>query len=437
MFFTDFDLVFWVQSLFRETRRPESQHAATRPKPQPAKFQSITTSVRTSGADSTPTALKWKWQYDSKARLSQILGPGGASTRIAYTESEAEPHAAVPGAQQRLFRSDARGRLLSAEGAKGKLAIVYHASGMPAEVRGDGAPAIRYEYHGQDRLTQTRIGKRAAIRYRYDYLGRLTAITTPAGEITYDYHRATNTIVRHLPNGMQTFRRYDDEGKLAKLTHADSKNRIVAEYAYSYRPDGLIEGIGEISQRTGERSHRYQYDLMQRLIAVHGEDGERSYSYRYDSLGNLEESRTSDGQSLQLTSGATGILSSDSRGISRADARGHIRPLPGAADSIDYDFNSAGELEEAKGQNVRYSYNALGLLTARTIGGRQTRYLPDPFADAWQPLWRRDADGSEALIIWDGAVPLVEFRDGAVRYRLEDYLGSARVELDESGHITA
>ncbi|MBI3610871.1 MAG: RHS repeat-associated core domain-containing protein [Nitrospirae bacterium] len=388
--------------------------------------------------------LTWQWRYDPNGRLSEIEAPGNVTTRVTYTNSEAKAGKAQTSTiefdgEKRTFTWDPQDRLVSAEGSGGTVAINHNAAGLPAEVRSGGAPTIRYGYDVQDRLIETRIGDGAAIRYHFDYLGRLAAIVTPAGEITYSYDRAENRVVRRLPNGVQTIRGYDDEGKLIALTHVDAKNFIIAKYAYTYRPDGLIGEITEKSQRSGEQIYRYEYDLMQRLTGVkYGGEG-RSVRYGYDSLGNLAESQTAGGPALRFTSTPAGALATDSRGATRTDERGHIRQLPDSPSPIDYTFNGAGELSVAvaNGKKLGYAYNALGLLTARRVDGRETRYLPDPFADVWHPLWQRDPEGKETVTVWDGAVPLVELQGKEVRFRLEDHLGSVRMEVDNSGRVAA
>jgi RHS repeat-associated protein len=402
----------------------------------PAAYEAITTTVNTSPAEGVPAELRWHWQYDLQGRVTEVLGPGGAMTRIAYSQTKIDAEA-TPGKERRVLAYDAEGRLLTAQGPGGNVSVHYHKTGMPAEVRTDRAPVLRYQYDGLDRLIQTRIGEKTIISYRYDYLGRIAGMNTPAGTVTWRYHPAANTIIRRLPNGVQTVRRYDDEGKLASITHVDAKQQVVAEYAYAYRPDGLIDRIAERNQRDGGRDCRYTYDLMQRVTAVACQGGGHSYAYVYDSIGNVEEVRVGENELLRFTSAPTGALTSDSRGSSAVDARGHIRLLPGDRGPVDYEFNTSGDLAAAREGSVRYAYNALGLLMTRSVQGRETRYLPDPFADAWQPLWRRNADGSESAIVWDGDTPLMEIRGSEVLYRLEDHAGSVRVELNKSGNVAA
>lgn len=402
----------------------------------PAIFKTVTTTVNANISQEDAAELTWEWRYDNDGHLSEIVRPGGVTSRIEYEPFDTETEGKVKDGQRRQFAYDEGGRLLSAGGTDGNVSFKYYTTGMPAEIRSDEAPLIRYIYDVQDRLVEMHIGDEV-IRYRYDYLNRLATINTPTGEITYRYQNATNTLIRRLPNGIQTFREYDDEGMLAKLTHADSKNYIIAEYEYAYRPDGLIKRITERNQRHGERVFQYEYDRMQRLTAVRGPNEKLSHRYGYDVLGNLAESKRGDNRPLSFTSAPTGDLSADSRGVTWTDSRGHIRQLPVSPKSIDYDFSRTGELTSARGNSLCYTYNALGLMTARSVNGHETRYLPDPFADAWQPLWRLDAGGSETIFVWDGAVPLLEIQGKEVRYRLEDHLGSTRVKIGSGDKIEA
>ncbi|WP_282610865.1 RHS repeat-associated core domain-containing protein [Pelagibius sp. Alg239-R121] len=394
------------------------------------------------GANGTST-LNWSWRYDSEGRPTEIVGPGSTAALIHYEGSDKTGAKTTTTTvefrdESRTFVIDSQGRLLRGEAPGGDIAFHYGSSGLPIEVRSSGAPTLRYRYDVWGNLVELQIGKATTIGYRYDYLGRLTTTITPAGEITYKYHRASNTIVRRLPNGIESIRKFDDEGELVELTHVDSRRRILAQYAYTYRPDGLLRMVSELSYDGRNHDCTYDYDVMQRLtgVACQGGDG-RSYHYKYDALGNLAEAQSGLEETLHFTSTPTGALMADNRGSVHLDARGHVRQLPTLPKAIDYKYNGAGELITARGAAVGYTYNALGLLTKRLVEGRTTAFLPDPFTDAWRPLWRRDADSAETIIVWDGAVPLMELRDGNIRYRLEDHLASVRVELNGSGDLTS
>ncbi|MGE3512170.1 MAG: RHS repeat-associated core domain-containing protein, partial [Vicinamibacterales bacterium] len=358
------------------------------------------------------------------------------TTRVAYSSDPPGPAGATTG-DRRVFVRDGLGRLVRAESATGLVAISYGADGLPLEVQSDGSPPLRYTSDVFGRLSAMQVGAGPTIRYRYDYLGRLAALATPAGDITYTYQAGLNTVVRRLPNGVQTFWKYDDEGRLWELTHADGQSRVIAAFSYSYRPDGLLAGISEGIRDRGRLACRYEYDLMHRLTAFVCSGDRGPFRYRYDALGNLVESQAIGAETTRFSSTPAGAPASDSRGVVRVDARGHVRQLPASGASRDFDFTPAGELASVEHSAVKYLYNALGLLTGRVVDGRTTTYLPNPFADAWQPLWQRDADGAETVTVWDGAVPLMRLRGDRVSYQLEDHLASTRVEVDANGQAVS
>jgi RHS repeat-associated protein len=388
--------------------------------------------------ESPPGPPTWNWQYDDDGRVARLDGPGGGVTRFVYGRQANQPAGPVASGERRVFTLDREGRLVKAAGAAGTTTFSYRAGEVPTDVRSDGLPNVSYVHDVWGRPSETRIGANVSIRRRYDYLGRLAAIETPGGDITFTYDLGSDTVVRRLPNGVRTLRKYDDEGRLAELIHVDARDRIIARYTYTYRADGLIAAIVEASQRHGERAWQYSYDPMHRLTAVERPGAGAAYTFLYDTAGNLIESRAADGRQLRFASTPAGALTFDSRGASRLDGRGLVRLLPASAPPIEYDFNSAGELSAADDGAVRYSYNALGVLVGRTVAGRETRFLPDPLADAWRPLWQSDPDGLETITVWDGAVPLMNLATGGdVRYQLEDHLGSIRTEIDGGGRPIA
>ncbi len=389
----------------------------------------------------TPT-MAWQWRYNDQGQLAQWESPGNRITRLTYSPATAETGQPLTttwetGASRGALNLDQKGRLKSAKGPGGDLVFRYDKHDRPIEIRSEGAPPIRYTYDVQDRPTQMRIGANTIIGYRYDFLGRLAAVATPVGEISYRYWRSERTTIRQLPNGVQTYWVYDPEGNLVELTHADADKYILAQYHYTYRPDGLLASIAEKNQRHGERTCQYTYDLMQRLVGVDCGTASPSHRYAYDTMGNLVHSQGGDSTDLHLVNTVAGALASDSRGPIQVDERGHIRQLPKATGTLAFAFNDLGGLADAGGGAIRYRYNALGLLTDCNAQGQRARYLPDPFATTWRPLWRRNADGTQDVFVWDGAVPLVELRGRKALYRLEDHRGSVRMEVDGRGQVVS
>src|SRR5262245_61666388 len=223
---------FWTE---RHQGEPsmEAPRATPAPASPPALYQTVTTTLTGDHANERASALTWNWRYDVDGRPIEVLGPGTA-TRIAYA-SHPPAGPTVPG-DRRVYVRDARGRLLRAESSTGSIEFDHGLDGTLRAVESEGAPRLRYNADAFGRLTNMQIGEQAAIQYRYDYLGRLAAVGTPAGDITYTYQPVSNTVVRRLPNGVKTIRTLDDEGLLVQLTHLDPRDYVIAAYSYRYRP---------------------------------------------------------------------------------------------------------------------------------------------------------------------------------------------------------
>jgi RHS repeat-associated protein len=383
--------------------------------------------------------MTWQWKYDSEGRLAMSADPGNVVTRFAYStpvEGEGLTCESSVAGERRAWTWDAFGRLVSAQAPGGALRIDRDEAGRPLSVSGSSTPQLSYAWDAEDRPVEVRIGA-VSLRYQYDFLGRVAAVRTPAGDIRYDYNPAHREATRTLPNSVRTVREFDEEGRLLRLTHLDGQDQLIAGFQYTYGPNGMIKSITEKAPQTPTRRQDFHYDLMGRLIRVQASGGGQSYAYTYDERGNLLGTQINGRPASKFDNNLAGALRRDSRGPARVDARGHVRQLPSVAGGVQLNYDGAGQLARARTaqHEVAYQYNALGQMTARSVDGRATRYLPDPFADGWQPLWQQDADGRESVTVWDDAVPIMEIRDGAVQFRLEDHLGSVRLEVASDGRV--
>jgi len=215
--------------------------------------------------------LVWSFAYDDAGRTTLIRTPSGARTRFDYTtDSASRVHHLVktlPDGQAVRFELDDRGRLTR---------LV------------DGLGEARWEYDRAGRLRAYQRGAES-VRTDYDDRGRLAAIETPAGTIRYQYDTAQGRTLRTLPNGWQILYEHSARGRLLRLLHLDPERRIRLGFEYRYRPDGLIAVVQTDAEST-HYSTQYDYDRLQRLVAVHDSRG-ADYQYRYDPLGNRIEAR--------------------------------------------------------------------------------------------------------------------------------------------------
>src|SRR5207253_2414379 len=106
-----------------------------------------------------------------------------------------------------------------------------------------------------------------SVKYEYDFLGRLEAMESPAGRISYECSVKDRTVRRALPNGICTTWHHAPSGQLDRIEHTAADGTVVAAFAYEYRPDGLITQVSE-SSGEGENRVTYEYDTVHRLTAA-------------------------------------------------------------------------------------------------------------------------------------------------------------------------
>lgn len=384
------------------------------------------------GNETLAESLSWSWQPgegegeivaigpgDVRANHAWSSGPGGTPIlKVTYADSIVE------------HRFDGFGNLVFGETPDHRFEARYSSLGHLTRVANTGTPDLGLTSDPFGQPVEVSVGATLLKRIKYDYLGRVQSIDTPAGKLVYRHDTAGNRVIRILPNGVRSEWRYDAEDRLVSLAHIDAENFVLARFEYLYRPDHLISQITEYTQHKGESVRHFGYDVMHRLVSVEETNGSFE-RFRYDEASNLVAWTREGGIETAFQSGVAGQLSHHSAGEVETDARGHLRRVPTRNGGASFGYNDAGLVARIN-DDTGLSYDALGQLV-RHGETDQTVFLPDPLALSWQPLWQRGPDGVERLWIWDGFAPLIEIADGRVVYRLEDHLGSPRVVLDQAG----
>ena len=89
------------------------------------------------------------------------------------------------------------------------------------------------------------IGEGLTTSYVYDFLGRLAAVETLAGRITYAYQTGDARIMRTLPNSIRTVWDLRPDGSLHAIAHVAADNRLLLQFTYASRPYGLMNEVKE------------------------------------------------------------------------------------------------------------------------------------------------------------------------------------------------
>jgi len=300
--------------------------------------------------DGGTVSPRYEYDYDDYGNMSLLRDPKGRETRFTFDEHRRPVARTLPMGQQETMHYDGLGRLHRRVDFSGrKTELVYDGLGRVVEKLGYEAGAtqaqslVRFEYDADGRLAGSE-DERGPTRYRYDSLGRATAILAPEGDVhyelapqvdrrlrtwtdhtdvrythdacgrltsvrmakrngvaldpveetTYEYTLAGSRAAMNLPNGVRTEYVYDSRDRLVRMTHRNASNELFASYAYDLSPDGLRTGITEIVRHPGGELRTnvlsYAYDGLNRLIresgaALHDASG-YSVAYDYDLAGN-------------------------------------------------------------------------------------------------------------------------------------------------------
>lgn len=381
-------------------------------------------------------AVVWQFDYDAAGGIVSFVYPG---QRVIDIERNTASDGTLENVSWRAggdFQSrtfDDSGNIKTLTSRHGTTDFKHDGLGRLIERHRDGQPSVYWTHDTQDRISTIRIGSDWQTRLRYDYLGRLAEIETPAGIVEYQYDTASGRTIRTLPNGVRTVRQFNPDATLASLTDVGKDGATLRQSSYTYRADKLIKSLTE-STPDERRQIELEYDLVHRLTGVQDSGGDR-VNYAYDAFGN-RTSRRAAHTSDTWTYDWSGQLDSQNGESAVHDRSGNVIGLPGGPD---FEYGPMQELQG--GQNgtgvpkISYRYDGDGNLIERTAGDRTTQIVLDPFSDYWRPLAIVN-DNRVTYFVWDSETLIASMTDDTVTYYLHDHLSSVRATADSSGKIT-
>ncbi len=392
-------------------------------------------------------AVRWQFAYDEAERITKIVDPAGRETNIQRKFDEKghlqELTRKLPDGSVTL-RFDRFDRPIQMQDDLGTVDYEYDNFSRLTAVRREGQPDITYTYDTEDRIKSVKVGENRT-SYTYDFLDRLTSMDTPVGRISYQYRTGEGKIIRTLPNGILTIWEFQPDGNLASLTHGKTDNytgdnssqsyRILAQFTYSYRPDGLISQIQEVSSQ-GQKTLSYEYDEVQRLISVN-DSLQGKTEYRYDEIGDRIEIRKPAQETVASSyDWASRLVSYDGQECSH-DAAGNLISCRSDSEQRQFNYDGSNLLAVVTGNSgkVEYQYDGDGNLLVRKVDGEETSFVTDPLSEIWRPLLVNDAQGQSTAYIWEGESPLATKQGSEEQFFLEDHLGSVRYVTDGQGNV--
>lgn len=380
--------------------------------------------------------LSWKLEYDTDGKIIARIGPDGNRTEFDYHfDNSGNPLEFVrrsPGDVPVEVGYDTFGRREKMIDSEGEITYEYDVGGRLTAVRHNGKVSVLFGYNTMDRLISMRVADEFSVGYSYDFLGRREKITTPAGDIEYLYNAKEGVVVRTLPNGVRTRMQYGPDGNLATITHKPGDDPIIAQFAYFYRPDRLIDSIFE-SNPYHAGTVNFEYDIEGRLVAVEDSRGNRT-EYTYDQFGNRLAVIRNGQPAVSASYDWIGRIEKLGATLCSHDNAGNVTAINVTDREIGLTYTSEGQVEEivsARGK-VHYRYDGDGYLVSRESGGTVTQYVVDPTTDIWRPLLAK-SDDHTTYYIWDDETLLLMIKDGEPVYFLHDHLGSVRAGVDQNG----
>jgi RHS repeat-associated protein len=407
----------------------------------------------------TRAGLTWRYSYDTAGRLLAETDYNGASTQYSYDPAgqltgrvnAAGQHVAfaydelghlikrVSGGAVTTFGYDAAGRLVLAGNPDAQIRLSRDPAGrITAETCNDRTVLLAYDRAGRRICRVTPGGSRQ--RWEYAEAGHPVLLEANGHVFEFGYDDAGRETRRDLPGGLSLTQDWNAAGQLTAqvlLAVPDAPDaekaamgavpwvpgaqgagsvapgrRVLARRAYTYRADGLLEGIDDLIAGP----HRFTLDEAGRVTSIKGPGWAERYDY--DPAGNISSARWI----APPPSEAGAWLAADVQGP--RDPAGTLITRAGTAR---YRHDKQGRVIQRQRARISrkpdtwiYQWDADDRLTAvATPDGSTWRYRYDPFGRRVAKQ-RFDPSGTlceETTFTWDGALLAEESTQRSARQR--------------------
>ncbi|MEW8105817.1 MAG: DUF6531 domain-containing protein [Candidatus Thiodiazotropha endolucinida] len=282
-----------------------------------------------------------KLSYDNQQRLSQLKTPDGRTLRVTQ----------------------------------------YDVYGRPQQVQSSGQAKLTLEYNHRGKVTRVTQGQQT-VKYGYDAIGNLTAITDPDGkQIRLNYDEAGRATGLEDDNGNRIDQAIDTEGRLTQRSLKDTQGQLLATVSYLYDAQGRLS----VSESPQGKTH-YRYDDAGNLTEVEDPQGYAT-ALDYNGLGQLLAVTQPGNRVTQLhydehgrASGLTDPRENTTQIVK--DDFGHvIRQSHPDTGEVRYAYDRAGnriQKTDAQDTTTRYRYDAANRLIEETSPSGTTTLDYDP-----------------------------------------------------------
>jgi RHS repeat-associated protein len=392
-------------------------------------FDALNRFVSASTHPTSSTTLMTSYSLDGNGKPTSRTTGDGVTVNYAYDAlsrlvSVAAPALAISYAYDVM---DQRTRMTDATGTT---TYAYDGLGRTKQVVAP-AGSLTFAYDLDSNRTRLVYPNGDALTYSYSPGGRLSSVTDWAGRGSqYTYQPSGLVATVTYPNSLLASHTYDRVQRLTGLTY--TLDQVIGSERYTLDPHGNPVALTDLFGTTPAVAGTLRYDGTQRLTAferhfISGGQSIANETFGFDAASNVT-ART--GPSATFSYDAANRLTSDGARNFVWSAADQL--VQRGADTFSYDALGRMTAATVGGTTRTYAYDGDGLLRTRSQGATTTSFLYDP-ALATTPLLQA---GSERIV--HGLAPLYRVHaNGKFDAFVRDGLGSIRLEVSGSGKLTS
>lgn len=402
------------------------------------------------------------WEYDSQNRIISLTEASGSpeqkTTHIIYNSKGQKETIIKPDQVTLTHHYDELGRLKGIISSDKTIHLAYdydknhHVVLAFDHIQNEKTERI---YDDNERLQEERLGNGHVIKYSYDCLGRVTAITHPDDlKIDYSYGGLYLRNIQFQKGKdlfCHSYQEYDMNGQvlkekapgkggvleysydpLGRLTSSKGPHHLIDEIVYDKR--GNLTSFNKKSPEGKHQSH-FTYDDLNQLSV---EDGPSKHRYKHDSLFNRLEK---DEEAYELND-ISQILSSGKKTFSYDDNGNLIEKQEGHHKTA-YSYDALNRLTQIETEEFieSYTYDPFSRRLSKTINGKNRDtyfYVGEQEAGAFDEKGIRERrilglsrSGAEI-----GATVAIDIRGAPLSFPYHDHNGNIIGLIDcQSGAI--
>lgn len=383
--------------------------------------------------------------YRFRVAGSRLVGVGRVFPGTGVVEGDGAITLRTAGLTRRFAPRGGVYRLVEAATDVGRARLSYAGGQLAAISSGTAKAYLHRRPDGRIVAIEDHLGR--AVRYRYDDLGRLEALTDLAGEawrFAYRPLAAEGSALTRMadPRGHAVLEATYEEGKVASLRHLAAK----ANFHYGARTTRVVDGLG----RTTTFYHLASgitdaiSDPLGRLAQLTFDGDARPTVLRRDGVAVAKLAYDADGRLLAIAAGPAGT---EKHAAFSYGPHGLVRA---AGDGVDatYSYDAQGRVvgvANAGGQRS-YGYDEDGRLHTVAVDGTTTEFSMDGNGATTEVrrdgelviAYRYRPDGRVAAIDYAGAGAAASYRYDKRGFRTEaDYSDDVRSKHGGSDGIDA